>query len=253
MSSTTTYLISGANRGKSFSKHYAYTSAILTVSQGIGKGLLEQLLLRPNATVIAGVRDIHSPSSKAITSLPTGPKSKAILVYIDNLSEKSMQDAVKSLKTEHGITKLDVVIANAGISNYYGPAADTPLAEVRDHFEVNTVGSLALFQATWPLLKSASKPIFVALSTGLASLGDMGNLPVPVAAYGASKAALNYIVRRIHFENPNLIAFPISPGYVLLIVRKLEINRIDDVVGGFRPRWEMLGLPQMEWLRLLLL
>jgi norsolorinic acid ketoreductase len=123
-----------------------------------------------------------------------------------------MKDVIKSIETEHHITKIDVVIANAGISNYYGPAADTPLAEVREHFEINTIGSLALFQVTWPLLQKATKPIFVVLTTGLASIGDMGELPVQVTAYGASKTAINYIVRKIHFENPNLIAFPISPG-----------------------------------------
>jgi norsolorinic acid ketoreductase len=39
-------------------------------------------------------------------------------------------------------------------------------------------------------------------------------MPMPVTAYGASKATLNYIVRKIHFENEHLIAFPISPGWV---------------------------------------
>jgi NAD(P)-dependent dehydrogenase (short-subunit alcohol dehydrogenase family) len=48
----------------------------------------------------------------------------------------------------------------------------------------------------------------------VASIGDMGSLPLKSAAYGASKAAVNYIVRKIHFENPGLIAFPMSPGWV---------------------------------------
>jgi norsolorinic acid ketoreductase len=169
--------------------------------------------MRPSTIVIAGVRDIESASSKAIYSLPTGQNSKAIVVHIDNLSESSAKDSVKLLESKHGITKLDVVIANAGISNYYGLAIDTPLSEVRSHFEVNTVGTLALFQATWPLLQAAPTPKFVAVTTGLASIGDMGSMPMPVAAYGTSKAAVNFITRKIHFENPDLIAFPISPGY----------------------------------------
>jgi norsolorinic acid ketoreductase len=169
--------------------------------------------MRPNTTVIAGVRDLESASSKAINSLPTGQDSKAIVVHIDNLSESPAKDSIKVLESKHGITKLDVVIANAGIANFYGPAINTPLSEVRDHFEVNTIGSLALFQATWPLLQAAPKPKFVVVTTGLASIGDMGSVPMPATAYGASKAAVNYITRKIHFENPNLIAFPISPGY----------------------------------------
>jgi NAD(P)-dependent dehydrogenase (short-subunit alcohol dehydrogenase family) len=56
---------------------------------------------------------------------------------------------------------------------------------------------------------------------------DFGQLPV--TAYGSSKAAVNYIVRKIHFENPDLIAFPIHPGYVLAILK--------------RSRWQWLMLP----------
>jgi norsolorinic acid ketoreductase len=168
--------------------------------------------MRPNTIVIAGVRDLESASSKAIKSLPTAHGSQAIVVHIDSLSDNSAKDAVKELKSQHHITKLDVVIANAGISNFYGPAADTPLSEVRNHFEVNTVGVLAVFQATLPLLDAAPMPKFISLSTGLASIGDMDSMPMPVTAYGASKAAVNFITRKIHFEHPNLIAFPISPG-----------------------------------------
>lgn len=169
--------------------------------------------MRPDTTVIAGVRDVESASSKSIASLPTGLNSKIIVVRIDNLSENSAREAMESLQSKHAITKLDVVIANAGITNYYGSAFSTPLSELRSHLEVNTIGSLALFQATWPLLETAPKPKFVVLTTGLASIGDMGSMPMPVTAYGASKVAVNYITRKIHFENPKLIAFPISPGY----------------------------------------
>jgi norsolorinic acid ketoreductase len=45
------------------------------------------------------------------------------------------------------------------------------------------------------------------------SIGDMESMPLKSSAYGGSKAELNYIVRKIHFENPGLIAFPISPGW----------------------------------------
>ena len=39
-------------------------------------------------------------------------------------------------------------------------------------------------------------------------------LKVENTAYGASKAALNFITRRIHAENPGLIAFVINPGWL---------------------------------------
>ena len=187
------YLITGANRG-------------------IGLGLTTSLLARSNVLVIAAVRDPSASSSKALSSLPIGPSSKLIVVKVDAAAPTAACDAETTLHTQHGISKLDVVIANAGISKYYGPAATTPLSEVRDHYEVNVSGPLAIFQATWPLLEKSEAPIYVAVSTGAASIGDMGDIPFPLTAYGASKAALNFIVRKIHFENEKLIAFPISPG-----------------------------------------
>jgi norsolorinic acid ketoreductase len=44
----------------------------------------------------------------------------------------------------------------------------------------------------------------------------MANYPSIATGYGASKASLNWITRRIHFDHPELIAFPIYPGYVCL-------------------------------------
>jgi len=189
------YLITGANRG-------------------LGRGLLEALVQRPNTTVIAGVRNVADSSSKSLSSLPTASGSKVITVTIDNSNQSSAEKAVEVIQSQHGISKLDVVIANAGIAKHYGLASATPLNEVREHFEVNTVGSLALFQAVLPLLKASSDPMFVAISTGAASIGEMGNIPMPNTAYGISKVALNFLVRKIHFENPELITFVISPGWV---------------------------------------
>jgi norsolorinic acid ketoreductase len=68
------------------------------------------------------------------------------------------------LTQEKGIEKIDVLISNAGIANYYGDATITPLEEVREHFEVNAVGTLSIFQETWGLLKKGEKPIFMSLS-----------------------------------------------------------------------------------------
>lgn len=176
--------------------------------------MVEALLQRPDVTIIAGVRDTTSSSSKSLTTLPAGPNSKVILTTIDVSSQESIKSGIASLR---GITHIDILISNAGISNYYGPATETPLSTVREHFEVNAIGSLSLFQESWPLLKESKKeggPVFLAISTGVASMTAMEKIPMQATAYGMSKAALNYAVRKIHFENPGLVAFVISPGYV---------------------------------------
>lgn len=133
-------------------------------------------------------------------------------VAIHSTDEKSAKQAVTVLQSEHGISKIDTVIANAGIANYYGSAEFTPISEVREHFEINAIGTLLLFQATWPLLKLSSNPVFMALSTAAASIGIMESIPLPATAYGVSKIAVNYMVQKIHFENPDIIAFTMNPG-----------------------------------------
>ncbi|KAK9236450.1 putative aflatoxin biosynthesis ketoreductase nor-1 protein [Lipomyces kononenkoae] len=120
---------------------------------------------------------------------------------------------MKTLQKEHGITKIDTVIANAGISKFAGPVVNTPISEVRDHFEVNTISIVVLFQAVWPLLSASSQSRLVTLSTGIGSIAGMGDFPFPFLADGLSKSGVNYITRKISFEQPDLIAFPISPGY----------------------------------------
>jgi NAD(P)-dependent dehydrogenase (short-subunit alcohol dehydrogenase family) len=52
-----------------------------------------------------------------------------------------------------------------------------------------------------PLLKASTCPKFIPISSGTASIGYFAALKTEYLAYGASKAALNYLTRRIHFEN----------------------------------------------------
>lgn len=152
----------------------------------------------------------------SLHTLQTHPRSNLILVNIDSRSETDAVNAVEMLKGKHGIVKLDMVISNSGIAKHIGVALDTPGRELRDHFDVNTVSHLFLFQATWPLLMAATlEPKFIVLSSSVGSISAMEREPVPMLAYGCSKAATNYLVRKLHFEHEKLVCFAIHPGYVL--------------------------------------
>ncbi|KAF2825875.1 short-chain dehydrogenase [Ophiobolus disseminans] len=200
MSSSLTYLITGANRG-------------------IGEGLTSTLLQRPNTTIIAAVRDV-AKSKSALGSLPKGSGSKLILVKLDSASESDPKEAIAQLQSEHGITSLDIVIANAGIGHSGTTIANTTVEALRDHINVNTIGPILLFQAVKPLLQASKSgnPIFLAISTAIGSMGiqeHLAFLPPKFSPYGLSKAALNWAVRRIHFDEPWLTAYVTHPGLVL--------------------------------------
>ncbi|KAF4501983.1 Short-chain dehydrogenase reductase SDR [Fusarium agapanthi] len=199
MSSPSTVLITGGNRG-------------------IGKGLVKTFLARPSLTIIVGVRDPSHPTSKALQDLPVGKGSKLITVKLDSSVPSDAAAAVATLKGEHGISALDIVIANAGIASDGGLVRDITVDNIKKHFEVNTIGPIVLFQAVADLLQASKtgNPLFVAISTLLGSMGSMEQLVgLPsTSPYGGSKAALNWFIRRLHFEEPWLTSFVIHPGLV---------------------------------------
>ncbi|KAL1799871.1 hypothetical protein ACET3X_000213 [Alternaria dauci] len=200
MASSLTYLITGANRG-------------------IGKGFVSTLLQRPNTTVIAGVRDV-AKSTPALESLTKASGSKLIIVKIDSSEEADPKNAVDELQSKHGITSLDVVIANAGIAHSGATIDKTTSDALRDHFAVNTIGPILLFQAVKPLLQASKSgnPIYLGISTVISSIGGqafLAGFPQVFSPYGASKAALNWVFARIHHEESWLTSYVTHPGLVM--------------------------------------
>ncbi|KAJ4304918.1 hypothetical protein N0V90_000446 [Kalmusia sp. IMI 367209] len=218
MSSNTAYLITGANRG-------------------IGKGFTTSLLQRPNTTVIAAVRDV-AKSAPALNILPKAAGSKLIIVKLDSQSESDAKNAVSELKEEHGINSLEFVIANAGISHSGAPVAENSSDALRDHFNTNTIGPVLLFQAVKPLLQASKSgsPVFLAISTVIGSMGAqeaLAGFPAKFSPYGASKAALNWLIRRIHLEEPWLTAYVTHPGLVLTdMASSVADSGVDPVALG---------------------
>ena len=190
MSSNQVYFITGANRG-------------------LGFGLTKAYAARPDTIVFATARD----PSKATELNEFAATHKN--VHIIRLTADSETDAAAAAKEVSKITDgIDVVIANAGISKFYGSGLKTPISEVEEHFRVNTLGPLIIFQALHPLLKARQTRKFVTISSGAASIGQI--VPLPLTAYGASKAAVNFITRRLYSEHldEGFVIFLLSPGMV---------------------------------------
>ncbi|KAF9692066.1 hypothetical protein EKO04_010179 [Ascochyta lentis] len=199
MSSGLTYLVTGANRG-------------------IGKGFTTALLSRPNTTLIAAVRDV-AKSTPILEQIPRAQGSKLVVVKIDSSVEADPKNAVDELASKHAITSIDVVIANAGIGHSGAPVAELPVSIIREHLEVNTIGTVLLFQAFKPLLKASKSinPKFIALSTSLGSLTlqeSFAGLPLQFTPYSISKAALNLVVKKINIDESWLTAYVTHPGLV---------------------------------------
>lgn len=193
------------------------TTVLITgAKSGIGRGLLSAYAARPNTRVIAAIR--NGPNSDAtadLRSISTGEGSEIIVAAYDAGSPAAANDLVASLHSEHQIDVLDVVIANAGILKHFGLAANVKPEEVQEHFNINTLGPILLYRSTAPLLNcSKITPKFFIISSNIGSNALMDSYPMPMLAYGLSKAAVNFAASRIHREEKSMVVVPAQPGWV---------------------------------------
>lgn len=204
-------------------------------TQGIGKGLVKHYVQRPDTIVIAGVRSPSSDQAESLMRLPSGKGSKLIMAKIDATSDTDVLEAMGNLEKHHNVHHLDIVIANAGIftATAHQKVGNMNLSDLQSHIDVNAYGVVRLFQGAWPLLKNSSKPIFLLNSAGAGTLGGMKTFAhFPLNSYAASKVLANFVVMRLHFEYPDLIAFAIHPGSVVTENRTRAVKLLGVEVEG---------------------
>jgi NAD(P)-dependent dehydrogenase (short-subunit alcohol dehydrogenase family) len=143
--SSTTVLISGANRG-------------------LGEGILRLYLQRDNHTVIAANRDPSHSTSTSLFNLPTGKGSRLIVVKVDASNEADPFEAAKALVAQ-GIDHIDIVIANAGVSYIWPKVSELKIEDLQGHLKPNVFGVVWLYQAMRPLLQKAAKPIWATMGS----------------------------------------------------------------------------------------
>jgi norsolorinic acid ketoreductase len=197
MTSDSTWLITGANRG-------------------IGRGLADIVLKRPDTTLVALVREPEHETSRSLLANENGASNtKVIMLPYEAKSETSALDAIKQLKDVHNVTALDVVIANAGALASRGPVTSITAEQIHESVSVNCVSTVMLFQATLLLLQAAKiqkegksegyEPKFIAISSAIGSTTLIPkHMHAAQIAYGMSKAALNHAMRKAFYENPDI-------------------------------------------------
>ncbi|KPM37960.1 hypothetical protein AK830_g8593 [Neonectria ditissima] len=196
---------------------------VVILITGIGKGLVAAYLAAPGNTVIATVRDVSHPSSQALQELPKGLGSVLKVIQLDCGNKDSVQKAIRSLE----ISKLDIVVSNAGISQNFDKLIDVDTAVLQLHIEVNAYGPLWLIQETLPLLRKAANPKFLTISSGAGAtsvLEHMGGMPMGV--YGASKSLVNHLMKRLSIEVEDVIVWLMNPGCVETDIVKNSRNHL---------------------------
>lgn len=198
-------LVTGANKGIG-----------LEIARGLGKA---------GATVLIGAR--NEEAGQAAAALLRDEGLDAHFQSINVTDEASVKAAAAHIATDWG--KLDILVNNAAVSLERDvPPSASDLGIMRETYEANVFGLVAVTQAMLPLLRKAPAGRIVNMSTGLASLKLSSGREAPFSfsrllAYNTSKTAVNGITVqfanelldtpiKVNAANPGLCATDLSNG-----------------------------------------
>ena len=147
------------------------TAVVTGANRGIGRATCEAFLAQ-GATVLACARNIDS----AFDGLDVQP------IQLDLSDEASIKDAIKAIRSAS--KTIDVLVNCAGIAS--GALFQmTSMTELREVFEVNFFGQIALSQGISRLMARQKAGSIINITSTASDVPDPGTM-----AYGASKAAL---------------------------------------------------------------
>lgn len=155
------------------------TVLITGCSSGFGLEIASYFLQR-DWQVIATMR---TPRSDL---LPDSPRLR--ILPLDVTSDTSIAAAI----AEAG--PIDVLVNNAGIGALAAVEAQ-PMAQVREIFDTNTLGSIAMTQAVIPQMRQRGAGVIVNVTSSV----TLRSLPL-LAVYTASKAAVNAFTESVALE-----------------------------------------------------
>ncbi|KOX27501.1 dehydrogenase [Saccharothrix sp. NRRL B-16348] len=195
-------------------------------NKGIGRGVAEHLAAL-GMTVLVGARDRRRGEEAAEALRAVGGDAHA--VTLDVTDQATVREVARHVEERFG--RLDVLVNNAGItgSGQVSPAdahdqlpGSVDLDMVREVFETNVFGVIAVTNAMLPLLRRSPAPRVVNVSSHAASLtltsdphGPFAAL-LPSAAYSPSKTALNALTVQYANElrGDGILVNAVAPGYV---------------------------------------
>ncbi|WP_067462941.1 SDR family NAD(P)-dependent oxidoreductase [Nocardia amamiensis] len=203
-----------------------HVALVTGANKGIGRGAAEQLAAL-GMTVLIGARDPRRGEEAAAALRAAGGDVHA--VTLDVTDATTVAAAAKFVEERFG--HLDVLINNAGItgSGQVSPMdafdqvpSTVDLDMVREVFETNVFGVIAVTNAMLPLLRRSPAPRIVNVSSHAASLtlssdpdGPFAAL-LPSAAYSPSKSALTALTVQYANElrKDGILVNAVAPGYV---------------------------------------
>lgn len=141
--------------------------------------------------VFATVLDLNGDGAR---ELQRTCSPRLTLFQVDITQPQQVQQALLDTKAKLGLKGLWALVNNAGMCMNFGDAELSLMSNYRGCMEVNFFGTLSVTKAFLPLLRQAKGRIVTISSPA-------GDQPFPcLAAYGASKAALNLVTETLRHE-----------------------------------------------------
>lgn len=194
------------------------TVLITGANKGIGFETARQLLQK-DFSVFIGSRNLEN-GLEAVKKLKAEGLTRAEAIQLDVTDNRSVQSAREEIGRKTAV--LDVLINNAGINGGSAPYTilEATTNEYLDALKTNVIGAASVTQAFIDLLRNASEPRIVNVSTSVGSLSLQSDPEWPAynyakyGVYAISKAALNmYTVQLAHaLRNTNFKVNAVCPG-----------------------------------------
>uniref|UniRef100_A0AAZ3PJS9 11-beta-hydroxysteroid dehydrogenase type 2 n=1 Tax=Oncorhynchus tshawytscha TaxID=74940 RepID=A0AAZ3PJS9_ONCTS len=157
---------------------------------GFGKAAVRRLDAQ-GFEVFATVLDLCGEGARELQKTCS---SRLTLLQVDITQPEQVQQALLDTKAKLGLRGLWGLVNNAGVCVNFGDAELSLMSNYRGCMEVNFFGTLNVTKTFLPLLRQAKGRIVTISSPA-------GEQPFPcLAAYGASKAALNLFINTLRHE-----------------------------------------------------
>ncbi|GAA2603109.1 MULTISPECIES: SDR family NAD(P)-dependent oxidoreductase [Streptomyces] len=183
------------------------TTLITGGNRGLGHEIARRLV-QAGQTVWIGARDAEN-GRKAADRLGAG------FVQLDVTDDASVGAAVETLRERAG--HLDVLVNNAGILGEVTAPEDMTADQIRHVYETNVFGLVRVTHAFLPLLRKATAPSVVNVTSGLGSFTlthdpERVESQYPLAAYGSSKSAVTMLTTQYARTIPDVRFNAVDPG-----------------------------------------
>lgn len=206
--------------------HSKLVALVTGANQGIGLQIAKELAAK-EITVLVGSRNFARGVEAAKTI-----RGDARAIQLDVTDRVSIAEAEQRIRGELG--RLDILVQNAAISNVrktqlgltlaesakLAVASKVSIDEVKQIWETNVFGVLAVYQAMLPLLREAPAGRIVNVSSGVGSLTRTmdpanGYRKMFAPGYSASKTAMNAmtIAMAVELEGTAIKVNAVSPGF----------------------------------------